>query len=370
MRPMRLHPSMPSRRARATAKSLTLVLGLGLLAVAALPGQAVSPCIGSFCWAQRGTYAGHEFTSLQSPPGNPGVVAWTGLSNLGLGVSTDYGVQYANLLITNAYDVTARDSNVGYVASGTLGVAVTKDTGSNWSQDNVGLPGFHDVRTVVIHYAHPESAFCALHGGGVFIGGPIAGSVDSLAWTPMNEGLTDLNVRRFVRVRGGSFMLAACDGGIFYRGASHQWQETGAGLVANGLVIDAADSTRAYAACETGLYRSLNSGLSWFPSNTGLPVGVPLNCVARRTEGPNVVYVGTRGSGVYQSVDYGATWRPFGPALPGENDARAVLCAVRVSPVDSAGVFEGTRTDGLFETAYSTPAAGMSWGKVKDIYRR
>jgi hypothetical protein len=342
----------------------------GLLAVAVLPGRAESPCVGSFCWLQRGNYAGQEFTSLQSPPGNPCIVAWTGLSNNGLGVSTDCGAQFARLLVLNAWDVTARDGNVGLVAGGTLGVAKTKDTGSNWFQVNNGLPGFHDVRSVVIHYAHPESAFCALHGGGVFVGGPTGPAADSLVqWTAINEGLTDLNVRHFIRIRGGTYMLAACDGGIFFRGLDHVWTETGAGLIANGLLIDSADSTRAYAACETGLYRSLNSGVSWFPSNTGLPAGVALNCVARRAEGTNVLYVGTRGAGIYESIDYGASWRPFGPAVPGENDVRAVLCTVNTVS-DSAGVFAGTRTDGLYETAYSTPAQGVSWGKLKDMYRR
>jgi len=356
---------------RANAPSLTLVLVAGLLAVAALPGRAESPCVGSFCWVQRGSYPGQEFTTLQSPPGNACVVAFTGLSNNGLGVSTDCGVSYAHLLFANAYDVTARDTNVGYVATGTAGVAKTKDTGSNWFPVNIGLPAFPDVRSIVIHYAHPESAFCGLHGGGVFIGGPTGPAPDSLLqWTAINEGLTDRNVRRFVRVRGGSFMLVATDGGIFQRGASHVWTLTGGSLVANGLLIDSADSTRCYAACENGFYKSLNSGLSWFPSNTGLPLGVPLNCVARRTDIDNVLYVGTRGSGVYESVDYGDHWRAFGPPVPGENDVRALVVTTAATSADSAGVFAGTRTDGLYETTYSTPAAPMTWGQLKDLYRK
>src|SRR5882672_5643612 len=211
--PRSIHASL--RPARANAKSLTLVLVAGLLAVAALPGRAESPCVGSFCWVQRGAYPGQEFTTLQTPPGNPCVVAFTGLTNNGLGVSTDCGLSFAHLLFANAYDVTARDTNVGYVAGGTAGVAKTKDTGSNWFPINSGLPAFPDVRSIVIHYAHPESAFCALHGGGVFIGGPTGIVPDSvLQWTAINEGLTDKNVRHFVRVRGGSFMLAGADGGI------------------------------------------------------------------------------------------------------------------------------------------------------------
>jgi photosystem II stability/assembly factor-like uncharacterized protein len=364
-------PRRSPRPVRAHAASLVFVLVAGFLAVAALPGRAESPCVGSFCWVQRGNYSAQEFTTLQSPPGNPCVVAFTGLSNNGLDVSTDCGSSFARLLFLNAYDATARDTNVGYVAGATVGVAKTKDTGSNWFLCNNGLPGVHDVRSVVIHYAHPESAFCALYGGGVFIGGPTGAGVDSLIqWTAMNEGLFDLNVRHFVRVRGGSFMLAAADGGIFQRGASHVWNETGPGLVANQLLIDSADSSRCYAACEGGFYRSLNYGQSWFPSNTGLPPSTALNCVARRTDNDGVLYVGTRGQGVFESVDYGATWRAFGPAVPGENDVRALLVTTGATAADSAGVFAGTRTDGLYETAYSTPASSMTWGHLKDLYRK
>jgi photosystem II stability/assembly factor-like uncharacterized protein len=350
---------------------LLFALVTGFLAVAALPGLANSPCVGSFCWIQRGGYSGQEFTTLQSPPGNPCVVAFSGLSNNGVGVSTDCGNSFGHVIFLDAYDVTARDTNVGYVAGGTLGIAKSKDGGSNWFLALNGLPGFHDVRSVVIHYAHPESAFCALHGAGVFIGGPTGVGVDSLEqWTAINEGLTDLNCRHFARVRGGSFMLVATDGGIFQRGASHVWNETGLGLVANGLLIDSADSLLCYAACEGGFYRSFNSGVSWSPSNSGLPPSTPLNCVARRTDNDGVLYVGTRGQGVYESIDYGASWRPFGPPVPGENDVRALVVTTGATAADSAGVFAGTRTDGLYETAYSTPASQTSWGHVKDLYRK
>ena len=121
--------------------------GIAIVLLLALPGGAMSPCAGSFCWVLRG-FTGQEFTTLVTVPGNPCVVAWTALSNGGLGVSTDCGNQYANLYIGNAYDVTAKDTNVGYVAAGPIGIAKTKDTGSNWFAANTGLPGVHDARAV------------------------------------------------------------------------------------------------------------------------------------------------------------------------------------------------------------------------------
>ena len=351
--------------------ALFAVLIAGSLLGAALPGRAEAPCAGSFCWVPRGNYAGLEFTSLQSPPGNPCIVAWTALSNGGLGVSTDCGVQYVHLFQLSAYDVTARDSNVGYVAAGTLGIAKTKDTGSNWFAVNDGLPASPDARAILLHVAKPESVFCALRGGGVFVGGPKAGGgTDSLMqWTAINEGLSDFSVRALARVRGGSFMLLATDGGIWRRG-NNVWSLAAAGVVANSFVIDAADSNRAYAATENGVYRSLNQGVSWFPSNGGLPPSLAVNDIARRTDGSPVLYIGTRGQGVWQSVDYGANWGQFGPPLPGDNDVRSVLCAVGADAPDSASVFAGTRADGLYQNRYSTPARPTTWGQMKDRYRR
>jgi photosystem II stability/assembly factor-like uncharacterized protein len=353
-----------------TLRFFTFALALPALALSALPGIAAAPCAGSFCWMQRG-FAGQEFTSLVTVPGNPCVVAWTALNNGGLGASTDCGEQFANLYIGNAYDVTARDTNVGYIAGGSIGVAKTKDTGGFWFQVNDGLPVSHDARAVILHVAHPESLYTALHGGGVYAAGPKAGGGnDSLMqWTAMNDGLLDLNVRCLARVRGGSFFLAGADGGI-WRWSGGLWSSVAPGVIANAITVDPADSSRVWAATEAGVYRSLNYGMSWSPSSAGIPGGTAVNDIARRTDGGPVVYAGTRGQGVYWSTDFGSNWAPFGPALPGDNDVRAVLATVGASGADSVHVFAGTRANGLFVNGYSTPATPTTWGLVKDRYRR
>lgn len=360
MRTLLLHPRGFARGFVALLVALTLI---GF----ALPGRAETPCAGSFCWIERG-FAGQEFTALVSPPGYPCIVAWTALSGGGLELSTDCGVQYSKLFGPSAYDVTARDENVGYVAAGELGIAKTRDGGGTWVAINAGLPPTLDARAILLHTAHPESTFCALYGAGVFLGGPTGATIDSFLWAPINEGLGDLGVRALGRARGGSFMIAATDGGIWRRG-NNVWSLVAPGLLANAIVIDSADSSRVYAATENGVYRSLNQGMSWIPSSSGMPGGTAVNDIARRSEGPNVLYAGTRGQGVWESVDYGASWRAFGPALPGDNDARAVLCAVGGMAADSAAVFVGTRNNGLFQAGYSTPAIPSTWGQLKDRYR-
>jgi hypothetical protein len=355
--------SSPTTRPRRVL--VPILLGVVLLSGAfATPAR---PAGGVPTWESLG-FAGNEFTTLYTVPGNACVVAWTALSNGGLGVSTDCGNQYARLFLLSAHDVTAQNENIGYVAAGPIGVAKTLDTGSNWFDINLGLPAQHDARAVLLHVAKPESVFCALYNGGVFRGGPKAVGNDTIRWEAMNTGLLDLRVRALARVRGGSFMLAGTDGGIF-RWAAGAWTLVAPGVIANALVIDSADSSRVLAATETGVVRSTNFGQTFLPSSTNLPL-VPLNDVARRTDGSLVWYVGTRGQGVWESVDGGANWRKFGPDVPGDNDVRAVLCTVGAQAPDDADVFAGTRADGLFRFGYSTPAAAMTWGRVKDAYRR
>jgi hypothetical protein len=361
---MNVPATCPKHRAR-----LAILLLLALASTPlATPVADARPEGAALVWEPLGNYAGTEFTSVLTVPGNPCVIAWTALSNGGLGVSTDCGNQYARLFLLSAHDVTAQNENVGYVAAGTLGMAKTIDTGTNWYEINDGLPVLHDARAVILHVARPESVFCALYNGGVFAGGPKSTGNDTIRWEAMNSGLTDLRVRALARVRGGSFLLAATDGGIF-RWANGSWSLVAPGVVANALVIDAGDSSRVVAATESGVHRSTNFGQSFAPSSTNLPP-VPVNDVARRTDSGLVWYAGTRGQGVWESVDGAVSWRKFGPDLPGDNDARAVLAVVGAMTPDDADVYAGTRADGLFRADYSTPALPTSWGRVKDSYRR
>jgi hypothetical protein len=314
-------------------------------------------------WTPRGAYSGVEFTSIESPPGFPCVVAFTALQNGGLRVSTDCGVQYADLLFASAHAVTAKNDLIGYVAVGNAGMIKTVDQGFSWFPINDGLPLGADARDVLIHVGNADTVYCGLMGDGVFFGGPMQDSL--IGWTPMNDGLGDLRVRCLSRVRGGTYFVAGTESGI-WRYTEGSWSLAAPGILANTLVIDAADSARVYAGTETGVYRSINAGQSFFLSSTGLPAGVPVNDIARRTDSPQYLYVGLRGEGVYESSNYGASWESFGPVVPGENDVRAVHAAV---DIDVARVFAGTRVDGLYEAQYTVQTKPTTWGRLKDVYR-
>ena len=336
-----------------------ITLAALILVLNALPAGA------AITWVARGAYADREFTSIVSPPGYPCVVAFTALSNGGLGLSTDCGVSFAPVLTANAYSVTAKSTDVGWIAAGTSGVVKTVNGGASWFAVNNGLPPLRDARAITVHLAGPDTIYGGFYGDGVFVGRPAADS--TVNWTAMNNGLGNLSVRDLARVRGGTYFLAATDGGI-WRWSDGSWSLAAGGVVANTLIIDSADSSRCYAAGPGGVFKSTDYGQSFQPSSTGLPAGKAVNDIARRTDDPAILYVGTAGAGVYESLDYGASWHPFGPAVPGDNDVRSVAAIVQESQ-SQANIFAGTLKDGLFEAQYSTPVEPVTWGRLKAAYR-
>ena len=84
------------------------------------------------------------------------------------------------------------------------------------------------------------------------------------------------------------------------------------------IAIDPVDPERVYVtrgAFNLGrLYRSTNGGAAWDGAATGLP-NVPANAVAVDPTDGRRVFVGTD-VGVYESIDYGATFQPFSLGLP------------------------------------------------------
>lgn len=74
-------------------------------------------------------------------------------------------------------------------------------------------------------------------------------------------------------------------------------------------------SNTIYAGGDAGVYKSMNAGLSWAPSSTGLSGTV--YDIAVNSRNTNVVYAGTS-SGVYKSTNAGGSWSLTG--LSGVND--------------------------------------------------
>jgi photosystem II stability/assembly factor-like uncharacterized protein len=114
----------------------------------------------------------------------------------------------------------------------------------------------------------------------------------------------------------------------------------------------------------SGMYKSMDSGLSWQAINQGLP-WLYINSLAIDPQNPAILYAGTYEHGVYKTTDGGATWAPTGPGL----SEFPIVYTIAVDPVTPNVVYIGTRNQqegppwggGL----YKTTDGGGSWVKSK-----
>ncbi len=105
---------------------------------------------------------------------------------------------------------------------------------------------------------------------------------------------------------------------------------------------DTEDGVMLVAAGSRGVLRSLDGGLSFFESNSGLP-DARATAISSSPVEQDSFYVATS-EGIFRSTDAGATWQPFGDL--GEPDSPVLSLSVAVS-TDCVRIFAGTSIDGM-----------------------
>jgi photosystem II stability/assembly factor-like uncharacterized protein len=114
----------------------------------------------------------------------------------------------------------------------------------------------------------------------------------------------------------------------------------------------------------SGMYKSVDGGLSWQVINQGLPF-LYINSLAIDPQNPLILYAGTYEHGVYKTTDGGATWAATGPGM----SPIPIVYTIAVDPVTPNVVYAGTRNQqegppwggGL----YKTTNGGETWVKSK-----
>lgn len=138
--------------------------------------------------------------------------------------------------------------------------------------------------------------------------------------------------------------------------------ETEARTMAGGLlsiwqiVLDPENTSAVYVAAATGLYRSLNQGLTWERILTGASVGgqgAGVLTVAT-VAGGSVVLAGTD-AGLRRSDDGGRTWQPADTGDLGSNPVRAAHCV----PTTTRCIAASTRN------LYLTDDSGQTWRVIQ-----
>jgi hypothetical protein len=125
------------------------------------------------------------------------------------------------------------------------------------------------------------------------------------------------------------------------------------------LAIDPTVPTTIYAGTEwEGVFKSVDGGLTWVPSNTGM-VNVKIGALAIDPLETNILYAGTYGTNgnngaAYKSVDSGESWVEITNGMGG-----AYVFSLAIDPIATSTIYAGT-SDGVFR---STDGGGV-WTRL------
>jgi photosystem II stability/assembly factor-like uncharacterized protein len=245
--------------------------------------------------------AGGAMLILSTQQGQPGSYQW--VSQDGFDGSEPFS--WVTPVVTGAGSV--------FVASNRVYRAIIGDDGSayHWMQASDPLTGNASASISVLTTAPSpiEGGTLRMYAGTT--NGRIATSADVLAATPSWTDITgaypggnvsdiavDTHDDRRVFVTCSAFppphLFLSIDGG--------DWQTIGDGLPgvpANSVAIDPIDSTRIFVGTDIGVYASSDSGATFTPFMTGLPLGMVVTDLEMATQ-PHVLVAATYGRGAWK----------------------------------------------------------------------
>jgi uncharacterized repeat protein (TIGR01451 family) len=219
---------------------------------------------------------------------NPSLTQWIGA---GSGLPTT---------VTNVF-IDPNNSSIRYAGSPGNGVFVSSDGGASWSQFNTGI-------TATPTYAN---SFVADSSGNIYVGIQGTGTTDPVFY-----------------LRSGNTWVNTGNAGL----------PVGKGLYANSLTYDIRNG-RIYAGIEgNGVWYTTDSGASWTQTGTEFLNGPSANVTQIALDAilESTIYAGTD-NGIYKSVDSGSTWF--------RSDSGVFASTVRAMVVDkSASIINGDTT--------------------------
>ena len=122
------------------------------------------------------------------------------------------------------------------------------------------------------------------------------------------------------------------------------------------LEIDPATPSTLYAAGVFRLFKTTDAGATWFRVEAGLPDAVRFHHLAIDPTDSNVIYVGTSDEGLFKSIDGAASWTAINNGLPVD------IRHVTVDPTTPSTLWAAAPAGG-----YRSLDAGASWNRLLDV---
>ena len=259
-----------------------------------------------------------------------------------------------------------------YAATFLHGIYKSTDSGSSWFASNNGLPltynDSHTMGPLAIEHITPSTLYagslnmiCKTTDGGIRWGiifavdrgfGLFSGLIHSLAIDPLTPSTIYAGTNPFG-------VYKSTDSG-------NNWSHSSLGLCdapcspphpypVSLILIDPHSPSTLYAVkIRDGIYKSTDSGSSWFASNNGLPADASgyteIFSLAVDPLTPSTLYAGTYG-GVYKSTDSGNNWSASSAGLSelyGLSYTQVI--ALSIDPLTPSTLYAGTDGAGVYKS--------------------
>jgi photosystem II stability/assembly factor-like uncharacterized protein len=257
--------------------------------------------------------------------------------NRGIMKTVDSGLtwQPGGLEDDKIYAVAINPISSANLLAGTSGNGLyrSENSGLSWLHSNTGIENSM-VTALVLSPADPYPIYASLFGAGVYQSENRAQS-----WQEQNTGLTDKFVHDLVmNPSQPSLLYALTDTDGLYQNdlnAGNGWVKVGQGLPLTKTLTQAYPADHPFATRE--MQEAFTSPLE--TTQTNLLANAILLTMVYAPSDPQIAYMGTGGSGVYKSIDGGASWQPAG--LAGES-----VLSLAVDQTDSEMVYAVTENPG------------------------
>ncbi|TAL70714.1 MAG: T9SS type A sorting domain-containing protein [Bacteroidetes bacterium] len=167
------------------------------------------------------------------------------------------------------------------------GVYLSTNDGLSWSPVNNGLTNTN-VRSMTSNGAN---LFAGTTGGGIYIS-----TNNGANWQPVNTGLPNLNINCLTSAAGNLYAGTSSNGVCVSTNNGTSWQNLNNGMTSQAKSVAVIGSTL-IAATSNGVFYSSNNGANWQTANGGL---LNMNCWAIAINGTKV-FLGTFGNGVFKA---------------------------------------------------------------------
>ena len=253
----------------------------------------------------------------------------------------------------------------GTIYTGALGgMFRSTNGGASWTAVSTGLPAAAtDVYAIAIDPQNPNTLYVGT-GYGLFKSTDRAAS-----WVDADDEIFRRTVDALAidPVQPTTLYRGEFPGGVFKStNSGATWFESNVGLPHQplGLVggdvfaiaIDPSTTATLYAGTNAGVFKTTDGGADWSPVNTAGLASTTVFALSLDPQNPDVVYAGT-GAGVFRSSTGGASWIAANSGL-----TNTEVLALTIDPSSVNTLYAGTFGGGVFKSS----DAGTSWNAIND----